>query len=252
MAALTVAAWAAGESASARTRARAAERSAGDALAAAGERARIARELHDIVAHQVSVISLQAGAARLLAQAGTPPDAGLLAGIETASRQAMTELRHVLGVIRHSPDGPAPPPGLARLPELAAATGLSVTLAGAAVPDGAAVPLPAAVELTAYRVVQESLTNVLRHSAARAARVTLRRADGVLRITVTDDGPALPRPAVAAPAALTGGYGLRGLRDRVTAHGGTFLAGRSGGASPGFEVSATLPVPAAPGPAGTA
>ena len=165
----------------------------------------------------------------------------------------MTELRHVLGVIRHSPDGPAPPPGLARLPELAAAAGLSVTLAGTAVPDGAAVPLLAPpVELTAYRVVQESLTNVLRHSAARAARVTLGRADGVLRVTVTDDGPALPGPAVAGPAALAGGYGLRGLHDRVTAHGGTFRAGRSGGASPGFEVSATLPVPAEPGPAGTA
>ena len=249
--ALTVAAWAAGESASARTRARAAERSARDVLAAATERARIARELHDIVAHHVSVISLQAGTARLLAQAGTPPDAGLLAGIETASRQAMTELRQVLGVIRHSPDGPAPPPGLARLPELAAATGLSVTLTGTAFPDGdPAAPLPAAVELTAYRVVQESLTNVVRHSAARAARVTLRRAEGVLRVTVTDDGPALPLPAAPGPCAQPGGYGLRGLRERVTAHGGTFRAGPPG-ASPGFEVSVTLPVPGEPGPAGT-
>lgn len=251
--ALTVTAWAAGESASARSRARAAERSARDVLAAATERARIARELHDIVAHHVSVISLQAGTARLLAQAGTPPDASLLAGIETASRQAMTELRQVLGVIRHSPDGPAPPPGLARLPELAAATGLSVTLAGTAFPDGdPAAPLPAAVELTAYRVVQESLTNVVRHSAARAARVTLRRAEGVLRVTVTDDGPALPLPAAAVPAAQPGGYGLLGLRERVTAHGGTFRAGPPGGASPGFEVSVTLPVPGEPGPAGAA
>jgi signal transduction histidine kinase len=257
--ALTVAAWAAGESASARTHARVAERGARDVLAAVAERARIARELHDILAHHVSVISLQAGAARLLAQAGTPPDADLLAGIETASRQAMTELRHALGVIRHAPDGPAPPPGLARLPELAAATGLSVTLAGTAVQDGApAAPLPAAVELTAYRVVQESLTNVLRHSAARAARVTLRRADGVLRITVTDDGPALPLPAASVPAGQPGGDGLRGLRERATAHGGTFRAGPpGGGASPGFEVSVTLPVPGEPvpgepGPAGAA
>jgi signal transduction histidine kinase len=243
VAALAVTAWAAGESTSARTRARAAERVARDALAAAAERARIARELHDIVAHHVSVISLQAGTARLLAQAGTPPDADLLAGIETASRQAMVELRHALGVIRHSPDGQAPPPGLARLPELAAATGLAVSVAGTASPDGSpSAQLPAAVELTAYRVIQESLTNVLRHSAARTARVTLRRADGVLRITVTDEGPALPAPA--APATPPGGYGLRGLRERVAAHGGTFRAGPAGGgASPGFEVSATLPVP---------
>jgi signal transduction histidine kinase len=238
-AALTATAWAAGESAGARTRVQAAERAALDARAAADERARIARELHDIVAHHVSVISLQAGTARLLAQAGTPPDAGLLAGIETSSRQAMAELRHALGVIRHAPGGSEPLPSLARLPELTAATGLAVTVEGIADPDGElAGPLPASVELTAYRVIQESLTNVLRHSAARAAQVTLRRAEGVLRVTVTDNGPARP-----GRAADSGGYGLRGLRERVTAHGGTFWAGPSAGdAAPGFEVCATLPV----------
>ena len=240
VAALTAVAWAAGESASARTRAQAAERAAHDARAAADERARIARELHDIVAHHVSVISLQAGTARLLAQAGTPPDAGLLAGIETSSRQAMAELRHALGVIRHVPGGAEPPPSLARLPELIAATGLAVTVAGTAGPaDGPAGPLPAAVELTAYRVIQESLTNVLRHSAARAARVTLCREKGVLRVTVTNHGPAAP-----GRTGHSGGYGVRGMRERVTAHGGTFRAGPlSGGAAPGFEVCATLPVP---------
>jgi signal transduction histidine kinase len=239
-AALTAAAWTAGESASARARAQAAERAALDARAAADERARIARELHDIVAHHVSVISLHAGTARLLAQAGTPPDAGLLAGIETASRQAMAELRHALGVIRHAPGGSEPPPGLARLPELIAATGLAVTVAGTAEPAGGpAGSLPAAVELTAYRVIQESLTNVLRHSAARTARVTLGRERGALRVTVTDPGPAVSRRADRS-----GGYGLRGLRERVTALGGTFRAGPlSGGAAPGFEVCATLLVP---------
>ena len=99
LAALTFAAWAAGESTAARARALQAERAARELQAAADERARIARELHDIVAHHVSVISLQAGTARMLAESGTPPDAGLLSGIETASRQAMTELRHALGVI---------------------------------------------------------------------------------------------------------------------------------------------------------
>jgi len=243
VAALTVSAWAAGESASARTRALRAERVAREVRAAADERARIARELHDIVAHHVSVISLQAGTARLLAQAGTPPDTGLLSGIETASRQAMAELRHTLGVIRHTPGG-AEPPSLARLAELTAGSGLAVTVEGTAEPlGGPAGSLPAAVELTAYRVIQESLTNVLRHSAARSARVALRRLDGALQVTVTDDGPARPaRPS--RPGQSGGGLGLRGLRERVAAHGGTFHAGpRADGAASGFEVSATLPLP---------
>jgi len=255
LAALVFAAWAAGDSASARARALEAERVARDVQAAAEERARIARELHDIVAHHVSVISLQAGTARMLAQAGTPPDAGLLSGIETASRQAMTELRHALGVIRHTPGGAGPPPGLDRLGELAAGSGLAVTV------DGAAGPLPAAVELTAYRVVQESLTNVLRHSAARAARVTLRRDDGALHVTVTDDGPLRAGARDGQARGANGGHGLRGLRERVTAHGGTFRAGprpacadgAAGGAytaRTGFEVCATLPVPEVPAGAG--
>ena len=243
VAALAVSAWAVGEGAAARTRALRAERMAREARAAADERARIAQELHDIVAHHVSVISLQAGTARLLAQAGTPPDAGLLSGIETASRQAMAELRHTLGVIRHTPGG-AEPPSLARLAELTAGSGLAVTVEGTAEPlGGPAGSLPAAVELTAYRVIQESLTNVLRHSAARSARVALRRLDGALQVTVTDEGPARPaRPS--RPGQSGGGLGLRGLRERVVAHGGTFHAGpRADGAAAGFEVSATLPLP---------
>jgi len=159
VAALTAASWAAGESASAKARALRAERTARDLQAAADERARIARELHDIVAHHVSVISLQAGTARLLAEAGMPPDAALLSGIETTSRQAMSELRHALGVIRHVPGGAEPPPSLARLGELTAGTGLAVTVDGMAdAVGGPAHPLPATVELTAYRVIQESLT----------------------------------------------------------------------------------------------
>ena len=259
VAALAVSAWAAGESAAARTRALRAEREARELRAAADERARIARELHDIVAHHVSVISLQAGTARLLAQAGTPPDARLLSGIETSSRQAMAELRHALGVLTHiggagvaegsgvaggAPGEPAahapgaaePPHSLERLAELTAGSGLAVTVDGTAEPlDCPAATLPAAVELTAYRVIQESLTNVLRHSAARSARVTLRRLDGALQVTVTDDGP-------ARTGQSGGGLGLRGLRERVAAHGGTFHAGpRADGAAPGFEVSAMLP-----------
>jgi signal transduction histidine kinase len=251
VAALAAAAWAAGEGTAARIQAQRAEQAARDLLAAADERGRIARELHDIVAHHVSVISLQAGTARLLAESGTPPDAGLLAGIETASRQAMTELRQTLGVLtrlgnagaapggpaRHAPGGAEPAPGLDRLEELATGSGLDVSIDGA---GGG--PLPGAVELTAYRIVQESLTNVLRHSAARAARVTLRRGHGALQVTVTDDGPARDGEPAGGRRG-TSGYGLRGLRERVTAHGGTFRAGpRENGAGSGFQVSATLPV----------
>jgi signal transduction histidine kinase len=152
----------------------------------------------------------------------------------------MAELRHALGVIRHVPGGAEPLPGLARLAELTAGSGLTVTIDGTAgPPDAPAGPLPAAVDLTAYRVVQESLTNVLRHSAATAARVTLRRGDGALTVTVTDDGPPQSGQRGGQPG---GGQGLRGLRERIAAHGGTFRAGPRDGGS-GFEVSATLPVP---------
>jgi len=225
-AALVVSAWAVSEGA----RARAGENAERELRAAAEERGRIARELHDVLAHHVSVISLQAGTARLLAESGAAPDAALLAGIENASRQAMTELRHALGVITHTPGGTEPLPGLARLGELTAGSGLAVSV------EGDTGPLPAAVDLTAYRVIQESLTNVLRHSAAPAAHVRLRNEAGTLHITVCDSGPGRTAPALRGT-----GRGLAGLRERVAAHGGTFLAGPRPGA--GFEVRAELPVP---------
>jgi signal transduction histidine kinase len=233
-AALVAVAWAIGESAKARDDALEAERAARAARAAADERARIARELHDIVAHHVSVVSLQAGTARLLAESGAPPDTALLAGIETASRQAMTELRHALGVIKHTPGGAEPQPGLSRLAELTADCGVAVTV------DGDAGALPASADLIAYRVIQEGLTNVLRHSAATAASVTLRRYPDSLHITVADEGPA--RAAQLRSGRSGGGQGLAGLRERVAAQHGMFRAGPRSGAT-GFEVHAEIPVP---------
>jgi signal transduction histidine kinase len=208
------------------------ERAERDRRAAADERSRIARDLHDIVAHHVSVITLQAGTARLLAESGHSPGPALLAGIETAGRQAMTELREALGVIRHAPGGASPLPGLAQLPRLAerfTGSGLDVTV------TGTAGPLPGPADLAAYRVVQEGLTNVLRHSGARAARVVLERHQDTAVIRVRDDGPARSDGSGGA-----GGYGLIGQRERVTALGGSLSAGtRPDG---GFELRAVLPL----------
>jgi signal transduction histidine kinase len=237
-----------------------AEHAERERAAVAGERARVAGELHDIIAHHISVVALQAGAARMLAESGAPPDSGLLRGIETASRQVMTEIRQALGVIRSSADGPAPRPGAAQLTELTgrmALAGLVVTIA-----DSPGV-LPSHLDLSTYRIVQEGLTNVLRHSAAGAAMVTFRRHEGQLEITVADDGPARERsPATGStgPAGRPGqagpidhggpidpgGHGLIGLRERADRLGGQLRAGPR--ADGGFEVRALLPLPEA-GPA---
>jgi signal transduction histidine kinase len=241
-AALLVTAWALGENTRSRRagitalRDRAAalesERAERDRRAAADERSRIARDLHDIVAHHVSVITLQAGTARLLAESGRPPEAALLAGIETAGRQAMTELREALGVIRHAPDGASPLPGLAQLPQLTGrftASGLDVVV------TGTAAPLSGPADLAAYRIVQEGLTNVLRHSAARTAQVMLDRDQDAAVIRVRDDGPARAGSGAS-------GYGLIGLRERATALGGSVSAGpRPDG---GYELRAELPLQA--------
>jgi signal transduction histidine kinase len=209
----------------------------------AEERRAMARELHDIVAHGVSVMTVQAGAAREVVL--DRPDIALesLDAIRTTGREAMTELRRLLDVLAEdagSRDVPAgPQPTLERLPELVErirAAGLSVEL----VVEGTPHRLPAAVDLVAYRVVQEALTNSLRHAAGVAATVRLGwRADD-LKVEILDDGP-----AEAAPQAAPGhperspGRGLTGLRDRVAQVGGRFEAGpRLGG---GFAVRAWLP-----------
>ena len=204
-------------------------------LAVAQERARIARELHDVVAHHVSVMGLQAAAARRVLDQRREDAVLALASIEAASRQAMTELHHLVGLLRSEEKTDdletAPQPGLDQLPTLVAdmrKAGLSVALTI----EGQQRPLPPAVELSAFRIVQEALTNTLKHAGPARAWVNIRyRGDGV-ELEVLDDGQGpLPTPEA-------GGNGLVGMRERVNLHGGHLHAGpRPGG---GFRVHATL------------
>ncbi len=200
--------------------------------AAAAERARIARELHDIVAHHLSVIVLQAGGARASGkQAGAT-----LEKIEHSARQALAETRRLLGVLR-DPDeqaGLAPQPGIGELDALAAsvrAAGLPVNLV---IEDDLA-PLPAGVDVSVYRIVQEALTNVLKHAGPARADVTIGCAAHTVKIEVIDNGTGSPGPLTAA-----GGRGLPGMRERAAAFGGELAAGpRPGG---GFAVCVLLPL----------
>jgi signal transduction histidine kinase len=200
--------------------------------AAAAERARIARELHDIIAHHLSVVVLHAAGAR--ASGGADP--ATLEEIEHSGRQALTETRRLFGVLRDPAEqaGRAPQPGISELPALAGslrAAGLEVSLSI----DGDHTALSAGVNVTAYRIVQEALTNVLKHAGPARAEVTVGRADGALTIEVTDDGPGSP-----APPAPGGGQGLAGMRERVAVFGGDLRAGPRPGA--GFTVWARLPI----------
>ena len=200
--------------------------------AVAAERARIARELHDSVAHHLSVIVLQAAGTRA---SGKAPETAL-EKIELSARQALTETRRLLGVLR-DPDEETllgPRPGIAELDELVAsvrAAGLTVNL----VVRGDYASLPAAVDVSVYRIVQESLTNVLKHAGPACADVTVGCAtDGVL-IEVADNGTGEPADEV-----LVGGHGLAGMRERAAVFGGELAAGpRPGG---GFAVRAQLPL----------
>jgi signal transduction histidine kinase len=214
-----------------------AERDAQAQIAAAAERARIARELHDVVAHNVSVMVVQAdGASYAL---GSDPDRArqALAAIASTGRQALMEMRRMLGVLRHDDDGTeperAPLPGIGQLDELleqARATGLAVSFTVEGVPQ----PLPDGAALAAYRIVQESLTNTRKHGGPRAtAQVLLRYLEDALLLRVTDDG-------LGGTAASDGaGHGLTGMRERVAVYGGWVQAGpRPAG---GYQVTARLP-----------
>ena len=206
------------------------------------ERARIARELHDVVAHRVSLMTVQAGAAK--AVAAQDPEGALRAmgAVEEAGRQALEELRHLLGVLRPEtdPDGLGPQPGLADLPRLVEQirrAGLDVSLAT----DRVAAELPARVDLFAYRIVQEALTNVLKHAGPGThSKVRLGSDSSGIVIEVLDDGRgATVLPGLDPDDAGARGHGIVGMRERARLLGGTLDARpRPGG---GFSVVAHLP-----------
>ena len=202
--------------------------------AAEAERLRIARELHDVVAHNVSAMAIQAGAARV---AGSDSKEAL-AGIEQSARDTLTELNKLLGVLRKSPDAPlVPQPTLRDVDTLlkpARDAGLEATLKTTGEPRA----LPAAVELSAYRIVQEAVTNVLKHAGASRVEVTVDYGDTALNLTVADNGNGSgPKSEVAKE---TSGHGLIGMRERVGLFGGDLSTGSS--SLGGFVVRATLPV----------
>lgn len=213
----------------------------------AEERVRIARELHDVVAHRVSLMTVQAGAAR--AVAGRDPAAAerAMAAVEEAGRQALDELRHLLGVLRPQVDDLArdPQPGVGDVPRLAERVrdaGVDVVLSLRDVPS----ELPARVELSAYRIVQEALTNVLKHGGTGVRAEVRVRGDGQrLAIEIVDDGGArTPVDAAALVPALadgrSAGHGIVGMRERALLLGGDLDAGPAAGG--GFRVVAHLPV----------
>jgi signal transduction histidine kinase len=220
----------------AETRAREAEREREVAarLAVAEERARIARELHDIVAHSVSVMVLQVGAVRHRLPGALGQDRSALSDVERVGRTALAEMRRLLGAMRTDGDDLelTPQPGLGRLEPLLeeiGRAGLPVQLHV----EGEPFPLPRAIDLSAYRIVQEGLTNVLKHANADSADVVVRYAPDELRIDVRDDG--------RGDSTSDGlGHGLVGIRERVKLFGGEMSAGAANGG--GFALSTRLPL----------
>ncbi|GGW95550.1 two-component sensor histidine kinase [Streptomyces malachitofuscus] len=200
-------------------------------------RVRIARELHDVVAHHMALANAQAGTAAHLLRDRPRQAEQILAELGTTTSSALRELQATVGLLRRpdDPDDPLEPcPGLARLPELVSAfasAGLRVVVTA----EGEERPLSPGADLTAFRIVQEALTNVTKHAATGIAHVRLVHSSDRLTLTISDDGGAQPRPA--APG---GGFGLVGMRERARSVGGTLRAGhRPGG---GFCVTAELPV----------
>jgi signal transduction histidine kinase len=211
-------------------------------IAALEERGRLARELHDVVAHSVSVIAVQAGAARAVAEQRPDRARQALSSIEEVSKQTMTELRRALGALRSPGDQAAlaPTPSLELVEELVRAvreTGVAVEI----VREGEQHEIPSGIDLSAFRIVQEALTNVVKHAGPTTAHVVLRYEPEWLDVSVTDDGGS--RPDLDHLGEQSGptsnGHGLVGMRERVEMLGGIFEAGPSG---PGFRVRARFPL----------
>jgi signal transduction histidine kinase len=204
--------------------------------AAYDERARIARELHDVIAHSVSVMVIQAGGARLVM--GSDPDRAerSLRSVERAGRDALAEMRRLLGVLDRGEDprALAPQPGLSNIEELLARareSGLATSLRI----DGEPATVSPALDLCAYRIVQEALTNAIKHAGPACAEVRVRWRLSALELVISDDGRG-PGPVIDAAA----GHGIPGMRERVALHGGSIESGAR--ASGGFIVQARLPL----------
>ncbi|MFF4193554.1 sensor histidine kinase [Nonomuraea sp. NPDC001831] len=247
-----VVAWTAGTTLRQRREYGQALRAQAELQAVTADRLRIARELHDMVAHSIGVIAIQAGAGARVIDSRPEQARQALGAIEAAGRQTLQGLRHMLGVLREPPaDGEpqtSPWAGLDDLDRLAATTaaaGLEVDVRRRGRPRR----LPEAVDRCAFRIVQESLTNVVRHAGARRCQVVLDYAAGELRIDITDDGPGTT--AAATPSGggsgsgsgggYGGGYGIAGMRERADLLGGRLSAGP--GPRGGFRVTAVLPLP---------
>lgn len=200
--------------------------------AVANERARIARDLHDLVAHSMSVIAVQAGGERMRLNDANDPTTEVLSVIEGTARQGLTEMRRLVEMLREG-DGSefGPQPSLQRMDDLLA----NARLAGLQVElevEGDLIGLPPSVDLSAYRILQEALTNAAKHAAPATARVRIRRSQTSLELMVEDDG---------TKTKLVGkGFGLIGIKERVAAYGGSIETGRSG--QGGFIVRARMPL----------
>ena len=210
------------------------------------ERLRIARELHDVVAHTLTVVALHAGTGRMVADVDPTAARDALGTIETATRSALLEMRRMLGVLRepdqHRSTGLAPTPGLTDLDDLVAEVVRSGVTVAVRI-DGVRRNVPVGVDLSAYRIIQEALTNVIKHSAGARTTVVVRYEEDAVTVCVDDDGIRAgvgdhPRDHVLHDA-TGGGHGLVGMRERVALYDGDFAAGPTAGG--GFSVRARLP-----------
>jgi signal transduction histidine kinase len=198
------------------------------------ERARIARELHDVIAHHVSMIVLQAGAERRVLDGSNASTRDVLETVERTGRSALTEMRRLLGMLRAETSEPlTPQPGLSDVPALVAQlheAGLPVEVQV----EGERRELPVGIDLSAYRIVQEALTNALKHAGDAKASVSIRYRPDSLELEISDDGAGTEKPLAS------GGHGLVGMRERVALYGGRLDVGRRPGG--GFAVRVLLPI----------